>query len=197
MMTPCRPPMLKIMTLIDTKPVHEASLTWDTNGLHISTLGECRTVSVGEAARLSIPPNPLSYTICVTGGGNTFTLKCPTSDGSAFLDVVVKDLHDLIVREIMRLPGVKSEDMWRLSLASRFTATHMNDREHLLTKCACVASFCPTLLTYLSFFRANLHFANRGLVDEIVRYGRAIYTLQRRVRTNRCKGAPCPAQPRS
>jgi len=178
------------MLQIDAKPGHETSLTWAMEKLHFNAHGECKTMSVGEAARLSVPPSTTE--VCVTGGGTTFAIKCPTSDGSAFLDVVVRDLHDLIVREIMRLPGVKSEDMWRLSLASRFTATHMNDREHLLAKCACVASFCPTLLAYLSFFRANLHFANRGAVGEIVRYGRAIYALQRRVRANGCKGVPCP-----
>ena len=188
--------MLQISTLIDTKPVHEASLTWALGNLRVSTLGECKTVSVGEAVRLSLPAStaePLSCTIHIKRAcGITYTLKCPASDGGAFLDVVGRDLHDLIVREIMRTPGVKSEDMWRLSLASRFTATHMNDHEHLFAKCACVASFCPTFLAYLTFFRMNLHFTNRGVLCEIVRYGRAIYMLQRHVRTKRCKAAPSP-----
>lgn len=194
--------MIRVTTLIGAEPVHDASVTWEGGAVCVRARvppGDegCAVVAstVGDAVRMSLPPSttapmPSQVEVRIVAGDTYILTSPPTSDGGAFLEVIARDLHDIVVREIMRVPGVKSADVWRLSLTNRFTATHLNDRRHILAKCACVASFCPTLLAYLGFFRSNLHFANRGVEADVVRCGRVIYTLQRNARAKGCKAGP-------
>lgn len=129
-----------------------------------------------------VPPALELEVIINVPSGRYVAVDPPGPGHVAFTEVVSHGVQEIILRGAMDSSLVKHADMWRLSLASRFTALHLNDKSRLRDKCACVASFCPSFLRYLEFFRANMHNVNRPVAVDIVRYGHAFYVLQRRIK---------------
>ena len=121
--------------------------------------------------------------VCRVGGG---------TDKDIFIKIVVGDCRDMIFVETMHAARVKRLDLWRMALSSPFVkyndiSTSFIDQiqpitdasdESILHRVACMTSRLGTFGDFLRFMHSTklVYMTN---ANKYIRYGWAIYTLQR------------------